>query len=101
MKRTAFTFVVAALVAGVSGAAMAHTSISIGVGLLPGVAVAPAPVYYEPEPAYVAPPPVYVQPPVVYRSGVVYAPYAAPPSWYWRHHHGRDGQHGEDNNNDD
>ena len=85
------------LTATVSGVAMAHGSVSIGIGLgLPGVYVAPAPVYVEPQPVYVDPGPVYVEPPVVYRSYEAYRPYYyGSPVWYprrehWKHRHHRD-----------
>jgi hypothetical protein len=61
-------FIVAAsLGAGFVGAAQAHVSVGIGIG----VPAYPAyPVYAAPGPVYLAPPP----PPVVYQPPVVYAP---------------------------
>lgn len=74
--------------------ALAHTdvSLSIGLGLPPPVYVAPAPVYYAPPPPrYYAPAPVaYYPAPYYYERRVVYVDrgprgYGPPP--YGREHH--------------
>jgi hypothetical protein len=87
MKRLSLFIGATVLAAMASSSALAHTTVSIGIGI-PGVVVAPAPVYYAPPPVYVAPAPVYVERPVIY-SAPVYAPvYYAPygPYWGWRGH---------------
>jgi hypothetical protein len=86
-----------------AGAAQAHANVNWSVSIsggLPGVVVAPAPVYVEPAPVYVPPPPVYVPAPVVYRPAPVYvapravvvepAPVYVPYGRWHRHHHHHD-----------
>jgi len=89
MKRLSRWFGAGLLVALASPVALAHTSVSIGIGF-PGVVVAPAPVYYAPVPVYGAPPPVarvYVERPVVYPAPVYYyAPYGVYRGWHGGHH---------------
>jgi hypothetical protein len=74
----------------------AAPGVSIGVGNVRPVYVAPAPVYVAPAPVYVAPPPVVVAPAPVYYG---YAPapvyysggyYVRPGKrWHNKHHHNR------------
>ena len=75
MNRSVFKWVAAGVLAasalGAAATASAGVSWSVNVGV-PGVVVAPAPVYYPPAPVYYAPPP-----PVYYRPAPVY--YAPPP----------------------
>ncbi|MES2939126.1 MAG: hypothetical protein V4864_15680 [Pseudomonadota bacterium] len=93
---------VALLALGATGLAQARDNVywSVGVNAAPGVTlgvgnvgpvvVAP-PVYYAPQPVYVAPPPVVYRPaPVYYAPAPVY--YGAAPVYYgprghWRHKH--------------
>ena len=78
MNRSVFKWVAAGVLAagalGAAATASAGVSWSVNVGV-PGVVVAPAPVYYPPAPVYYAPPP-----PVYYRPAPVY--YAPPPVYY-------------------
>jgi hypothetical protein len=94
----------AALAMAAAAPAMAHVSVGIAIGV-PGIVVAPAPVYYPPV-QYVAPPPVYY-PPVRYVAPppVVYAPYGGyyRRGWHeWRgRHEGWRGRHWRHHDDDD
>jgi hypothetical protein len=78
-----------------SGAAMAHVSVGVAIGV-PGVVVGgpayyPPPAYYAPPPVVVAPAPVYYgPPPMVVRPAPVY--YGGPAYYYGRGYYGRPGR---------
>ena len=81
-----------------ASAAQARTDVFLSLGV-PGIAVAPQPVYVQPAPVYVQPEPVYVQPERVYVQPQPV--YVQPQPVYieghrhgWRHHGGwRDDDH--------
>jgi hypothetical protein len=89
VKKLGGLLVAGALGVGLVGAAQAHVSIGVGIGVpaYPVYAAPPAPVYMAPpQPVYVAPPPpvVYAPPPAVVVGGYGgYGYYGRP---YYRHH---------------
>ena len=81
----------------------AAPGVSVGVGNVRPVYVAPAPVYVAPAPVYVAPQPVYVAPPVYARPAPVYyaAPVYAAPVYYGKpHKHKHKHKHWRDHDDD-
>ena len=80
MKHTALKFLAGlGILALIPTVAMAHTDVSIGLGLGG---------YYAPEYAYEAPPPVYCEQPVRYYGDRVAYGYRDEDRHEWRHDHG-------------
>ncbi|CAG9166093.1 hypothetical protein CURE108131_02065 [Cupriavidus respiraculi] len=97
MKRILATVALGGAMLAASAAAHAGVHVDVGIGV-PGVVVAPAPVYHRPVPVY-APQPVYAPPPVAYVPAPVVVrpapvrygpPYGHARGWrerQWEHRH--------------
>jgi len=96
MKLKSFALVLALAALG-TGAAQARSNVawSVGIAAAPGITVGVgnvAPVYVAPAPVYLAPQPVYVAPPpvvLVRPAPVYYAPVYYGPPGHYRHRHYR------------